>query len=494
MTRVLEMKGIVKSFSGQTVLHSVDFEVMEGEVHALIGENGAGKSTLMKILMGEFPYDKGEILLRSAPVGIASPAAALNLGIAMIHQELSPVPDMNIAENIFLGREPNRFGILNTRRQENQTAELLSSLGLSFDPRMKMRALSVAATQLVETAKAISYNSRILIMDEPTSAINEAEVRKLFDMIRLLRSRGVAVIYISHKIDELFEIADRATILRDGHRVAGRQMSELTRQQLISLMVGRELTEVFPKVNATVGDVVMTVRGLTRRNEFRDVSFDLHAGEILGIGGLMGAGRTEIVSTIFGERRPDAGEVRVRGRALGAGSTREAVQRRIAFVPEDRKNLGLNLTGSVGDNLSIVVEGRLSNAGMVRKRIVEKAVDRMIATLSIKVESRNQRVGTLSGGNQQKVVLGKWLLSEPDVVILDEPTRGIDVGAKAEIYRLIGQLAASGKAVLMISSEMPEIMGLCDRVIVLHDGALIGELSRAELSQENLMTLASGIN
>ncbi len=306
------MKGIVKSFSGQTVLHSVDFEVMEGEVHALIGENGAGKSTLMKILMGEFPYDKGEILLRSAPVGIASPAAALNLGIAMIHQELSPVPDMNIAENIFLGREPNRFGILNTRRQENQTAELLSSLGLSFDPRLKMRALSVAATQLVETAKAISYNSRILIMDEPTSAINEAEVRKLFDMIRLLRSRGVAIIYISHKIDELFEIADRATILRDGHRVAGAQMSELTRQQLISLMVGRELTEIFPKVNATVGDVVMTVRGLTRRNEFRDVSFDLHAGEILGIGGLMGAGRTEIVSTIFGERRPDTGEVRVR--------------------------------------------------------------------------------------------------------------------------------------------------------------------------------------
>jgi ABC-type sugar transport system ATPase subunit len=493
MTRVLEMKGIVKSFSGQTVLHSVDFEVMEGEVHALIGENGAGKSTLMKILMGEFPYDKGEILLRGAPVGIASPAVALSLGIAMIHQELSPVPDMNIAENIFLGREPNRFGILNARRQEDQTAQLLSSLGLGFDPRTKMKDLSVAATQLVETAKAISYNSRILIMDEPTSAINEAEVRKLFDMIRLLRSRGVAIIYISHKIDELFEIADRATILRDGHRVAGAQMRELTRQQLISLMVGRELTEVFPKVNATVGDVVMTVRGLTRRNEFRDVSFDLHAGEILGIGGLMGAGRTEIVSTIFGERRPDAGEIRVRGRALAAGSTGAAVQRKIAFVPEDRKNLGLNLTGSVADNLSIVVDGRLSTAGVVRKRVVEKAVDRMIAALSIKVGSRSQRIGTLSGGNQQKVVLGKWLLSEPDIVILDEPTRGIDVGAKAEIYRLIGQLAASGKAVLMISSEMPEIMGLCDRVVVLHDGALVGELSRAELSQENLMTLASGM-
>ncbi|HVP19722.1 MAG TPA: sugar ABC transporter ATP-binding protein [Spirochaetia bacterium] len=492
METVLEMKRITKSFSGQTVLRDVDFDLAGGEVHALVGENGAGKSTLMRILMGEFPFDSGRIVLQGKEQSISSPARALGLGIAMIHQELSPVPEMTIAENVFLGREPNRFGVLNGKKQEQQTAELMSSLGLSFDPRKKMRELSVAETQLTETAKAISYRPRILVMDEPTSAITETEVRKLFEVIRLLRSRGVGVIYISHKIDELFEIADRATILRDGSRVGGGRMADLSRRDLISLMVGRELTEIFPKVETRIGAVAMSVRGLSRRGEFTDISFDLHAGEILGLAGLMGSGRTEIVSTIFGEREPDAGEILVRGRPLRAGHMRSAVLQRIAFVPEDRKIMGLNLAGSVADNLTMVVQGRLSTAGIVRRRVAAKAVNDMIDALSIRVASAGQAVGTLSGGNQQKVVLGKWLLSDPEVVILDEPTRGIDVGAKAEIHKLMSGLAAAGKAVIMISSEMPEVIGMCDRVIVLHEGRVAGELTRAELTQERLMTLASG--
>jgi len=486
------MKNIVKSFSGQKVLHGVDFDLVEGEVHALIGENGAGKSTLMKILMGEYPVDSGEIILRGQREVISSPEKALRLGISKIHQELSPVPEMTIAENFYLGREPNRFGIVNSRKQESMTAGQLQSLGLTYDPRRKMKDLSVAEMQMVETAKAISYQSRILIMDEPTSAITESEVETLFQMIRLLRSRGVAIIYISHKISELFQIADRVTVLRDGTYAGGGKITEITRQDLIRMMVGRKVTEVYPKQAAPIGDTVLSVRGLTRSGEFEDVSFDLHAGEILGFAGLVGSGRTEVVSTVFGHLTADAGEVWVKGKQLPPGRIPKAIAGRLAFVPEDRKLQGLSLIGSVADNILMVVQKRLSSAGILNSSRDAKAVDSMMQALSIKVSSTEHLAGLMSGGNQQKVVLAKWLLSEPEIVILDEPTRGIDVGAKAEIYRLMSELARAGKAIIMVSSELPEVIGMCDRVIVLHAGKVAGEVCGRDLTQEKIMSLASG--
>ena len=492
MSLILQMKNIVKSFSGQRVLHGVSLDLEEGEVHALIGENGAGKSTLMRILMGECGVDSGEIVLRGQPVNISSPERALGLGISKIHQELSPIPEMTIAENLYLGREPNRFGIVNMKKQESMTAEQLKFLGLTLEPKTKMKELSVAETQMVETAKAISYQSRILIMDEPTSAIAETEVQRLFSMIRFLRSKGVAIIYISHKIDELFLIADRVTVLRDGARAGGGRITELSRQDLIRMMVGRKLTEVYPKEEAPVGETVLSVRKLARRDEFEDISFDLHAGEILGIAGLVGSGRTEVVSTIFGHLAADMGEVSVRGRRLPPGRIDEAIAGRIAFVPEDRKQQGLSLIGSVADNILMVVQDRMSSLGVVNDGRNAKAVDSMVRTLSIRIPSAQHRVASMSGGNQQKVVLAKWLLSEPEIVILDEPTRGIDIGAKTEIYRLMNDLAHAGKAIIMVSSELPEVIGMCDRVIVLHAGKIAGELRREDLTQERIMALASG--
>lgn len=492
MTSILSMKKIVKSFSGQEVLHGVDFDLAAGEVHALIGENGAGKSTLMKILMGELLVDSGRIVLDGLPVVLSSPEKAIHLGISKIHQELSPVPDMTIAENLYLGREPNRFGVVNMKKQESMTTEQLKSLGLTFNPRTLIRNLSVAEMQMVETAKAISYNSRVLIMDEPTSAITESEVQTLFAMIRLLRSRGVGIIYITHKIDELFQIADRVTVLRDGLYAGGGTISELTQQDLIRMMVGRQLTEVYPKHQARIGRVVMSVRSLTRKKEFEDVSFDLHAGEILGLAGLVGSGRTEVVSTIFGHLPPERGEVLINGRRLLPGRIHDAITHRIAFVPEDRKLQGLSLIGTVADNILMVVQERLATAGIVNGSRSLKAVDSVIRSLSIRVSSPANRAASMSGGNQQKVVLAKWLLSEPEIVILDEPTRGIDIGAKAEIHRLMDELTQAGKAILMVSSELPEVVGMCDRVVVLHEGKVAGEICRAQLTQERIMALASG--
>ncbi len=488
------MKGIIKSFSGIEVLHPVNFELKEGEVHALVGENGAGKSTLVKILMGEYKADAGQILLDKNKVSISSPAKALQMGISMIHQELYPIPDMTIAENMFLGREPRKFGIVNERKLIKMTIEQLKSLGIDFDPKTKMRDLNIAETQIIEIAKAISYKSRIIIMDEPTSALNESEVNNLFGMIKLLKSKGTAIIYITHKIDELFKVTDFVTVLRDGMVVGNGKIFEMSKQRIVNMMVGREINDMYPKTENAIGEEVLSVHGLTKLGEFENISFNLHRGEILGIAGLLGAGRTEIVSAIFGDKKIDKGEIKINGRKMLINHPKDAVMHKIAFVPEDRKLLGLNLIGSLSDNIIMASHKLVSTAGIVNNRICQKKVDSMIKMVSIKAASQDQLVLFLSGGNQQKVVLAKWLLNKPEIMILDEPTRGIDVGAKAEIYKLINDLARNGKAIILVSSELPEIIGMCDRVIVLHEGKVTGELNRDELTQEKIMMLASSKN
>ena len=492
MNTILEMIGIVKQFSGQEVLHGVDLSVFEGEVHALVGENGAGKSTLMRILMGELSCENGKILLEGRETKLTSPARALRSGIAMIHQELSPVPEMTISENVYLGREPNRLGVLNMRKQNEMTARHLRELGVHLKPQTKMNHLSVAETQMIEVIKAVSYKSRILIMDEPTSALSESEVKRLFEMILLLQSRKVAVVYITHRLDELYEIADRVTVLRDGYRVDTRNIQGVSKREIIKMMVGREISEVFPRKRTTPGRVLLSVSGLSRQREFENISFDLHEGEILGIAGLMGSRRSEIVSAVFGEHKADKGTIHVRGYQILQGNIAQSIRNKIAFVPEDRKLKGLNLKGTVQDNILMVIYHRARNGGLLAERSNRKKVQSVIKALKIRTTSSSNEILTLSGGNQQKVVIAKWLLAEPDILILNEPTRGIDVGAKADIYRLINDLAASGKAIILISSEMQEIVGMCNRAIVICEGKMVGEVSGGDLAEERIMALASG--
>lgn len=491
MNQVLNMENVRKSFSGVEVLHSVDLDLYAGEVLALIGENGAGKSTMMKILMGIEIPDSGDITLLGKQVSITNTAQALRLGIAMIHQELYPIPEMTIAENLFLGREFANFGFVNIRKQERETIKWLQKMDLDISPKTKMKDLSVSETQIVEIAKALSYGSQIVVMDEPTSAITTSEVNKLFEVIQLLKSEKIAVVYISHKLDELPLIADRVQILRDGKSITTKKISELSVDDMIRYMVNREISNVYPRCNNKIGETVMEVRALSRKGEFDAVSFKLKKGERLGIAGLMGAGRTEIVSTIFGDRRADSGDVYFKGKKLNAAKPSDAIKRKIALITEDRKRFGLNLMGTSKDNISICIDKRESMAGFLNNRKTNNFVDQIIEKLSIKVTSRNQIVENLSGGNQQKVVLAKWLLTEPEIIIFDEPTRGIDVGAKSEIYNLINDLVLQGKSTIIISSEMPELIGISDRIIVMSQGRIKGELSRENFSQEVIMQLAA---
>ena len=491
MSEILRMTNITKSFSGVEVLHSVDLTLSEGEVLALVGENGAGKSTLMKILMGIEQPNYGEIFLKGNNVQINSPARALTLGIAMIHQELNPIPEMTIAENLFLGREVNRFGFLDMHKQEQQTEAWLNKLHLTVSPSVKMRELSISETQMVEIAKALSYNSRILIMDEPTSAITEEEVNQLFQIINMLKREGIGIIYISHKLDELAHIADRVQVLRDGNVISVTAIGKVTRQEMVKNMVGRELSNIYPCTHNEIGEKVLEVRNLTRKGEFHDISFTLRAGEKLGIAGLMGAGRTELVSTIFGVRRADRGEIYIKGKQVNPKNPGDAIRYKVALVPEDRKLMGLNLIMTVKDNTTMCVDERQAHFGFINSSKNNMLTDRMIKNLSIKVHSRNHQVENLSGGNQQKVVLAKWLLTDPDILLFDEPTRGIDVGAKADIFELINSLVCEGRAAIIISSEMPELIGMSTRVIVMCEGVLTGELVGDNITQENIMALAS---
>lgn len=498
MDYALEMKNIYKSFPGVKVLQDISINVKAGEVHALMGENGAGKSTLMKIIMGIYKSDSGKICLNGVETEIHGPKDAIEKGIAMIHQELNPVLDMEVSENIFIGRELLKKGLENLKIIDKQSmrkeaARLFQEMDLDIDPKTIIRNLSVAQMQLVEIVKAISLNAKFIIMDEPTSAITDKEVDVLFAQIEKLKKQGVAIIYISHKMDEIFKIADTITVLRDGHYIGTKCSKEIDNEQLIAMMVGREIKEVYPKEKTEINDTILEVNNLCRKNKVKNVSFKLRRGEVLGIAGLVGSGRSELVETIFGVEPATSGEVIMNGKVLTIKHPQKAIENKIALITEDRKQTGLNLIASVEDNISLVSIEKLSRAGIIDSKKVAKTADDYIKTLSIKTSSRKVAVGTLSGGNQQKVVLAKWLLNAPDVIIFDEPTRGIDVGAKRDIYLLINKLAKEGKGVIVISSEMPEVMGISDRILVMCEGHITGELAREEFTQEAIMKFASAM-
>ncbi len=489
---LLRMSGIWKAFPGVQALDDVHLDVEAGTVHALMGENGAGKSTLMKVLAGIYQADAGRIELNGREVGVQDSATALRFGIAMIHQELSPVPAMTVAENIYLGREPvNRFQLVDNKQMIADAQSVFGKWQIDINPCRVMKTLSVAQMQMVEIAKAISTNARLIIMDEPTSAITEREVEHLHRMIRSLRENGVAIIYITHKIDEVFKIADKVTVFRDGKHVATVPAAELDRQKLITLMVGRELTHLFPKEHPEIGDVVMSVRGLTRRGVISDISFDLRRGEILGLAGLMGSGRTEVLEAIFGVTKVDAGEITIKGKRVSIKSPADAIDAGMGLLTEDRKLTGIMGALSVHDNMTIANLNKFSPCGILRKRQMKTACEEQRDALAIKTPSLAQLIKNLSGGNQQKVLVSRWLLTLPDVLMIDEPTRGIDVGTKSEIHRLMSGLAREGKAILMVSSEMPEILGMSDRILVMAGGKISAEFSRAEFTQEKVLQAAT---
>lgn len=489
---ILEMEHISKSFPGVKVLQDVMLQVRAGEVHALMGENGAGKSTLMKILMGIYTADSGNIKMDGQVIQNKGPKDAMEHGIAMIHQELNPVMDMMVFENVFMGRElrkPSR--LVDKKAMIRETTALLEKMNIPIAPMAYMRNLSVAQCQLIEIVKAISVGARIVIMDEPTSAITDREVDTLFEQIHLLKEANVAIIYISHKMDEIFRICDRITVLRDGLFIGCDRAENLNQQKLIHMMVGRDITDIYPKEQVEIGSVVFEAKDIRYQNKVRDVSFQLRQGEVLGIAGLVGAGRSELVETIFGIRRKNGGEIFKDGQKITINQPQDAIANRIALITEDRKITGLDLIASVQDNITMASLKRVSTGGLLKKQKEVEASRKYIDALRIKTPSEKTLVGNLSGGNQQKVVIAKWLMTEADIIILDEPTRGIDVGAKRDIYLLIGEFVKSGKAVIVISSEIPEVMGLADRVLVMAEGRLTGELSREEMSQERIMAYAA---
>ena len=487
------MEGISKSFPGVQALRDVQFEVQGGEVHALVGENGAGKSTLMRILGGVHQRDAGEIHLRGQPVEIPSPVYARMLGISIIHQELNQVPALPVAENIFLGREPRRAGgFVDWKTMYARANTLLQDLGLPIDPRRRLGTLTVAEQQLVEIAKALSVEADLVIMDEPTAALTVEETERLFRFIRDLRPRGVGIVYITHRLEEIFTIADRVTVLRDGQYVGTYAIGELTMDGLIRLMVGRQLTEKFPKEPVAAGAPVLEVRGLTSRGRFTDVSFTVHRGEILGIAGLIGSGKAAVAHAIFGAITVDSGEILVDGHPVTIRSPSEAIAHGIGLVTEDRKRLGLVLGMSVTANITLPVLPELETAGFVRRREEAARVTQAIRDLDMAVASPEQPARNLSGGTQQKVVVAKWLQTRARVLLLVEPTRGIDVGAKVEMYRLMVDLARRGVGIVMISSELPEILGMSDRILVMHEGRITGEFPRETATQEAILASASG--
>ncbi|MDP3703104.1 MAG: sugar ABC transporter ATP-binding protein [Candidatus Omnitrophota bacterium] len=487
------MRGISKSFPGVRALRDVKFDVRAGEVHALVGENGAGKSTLMRILGGVHQRDAGDIYLRGRPVVIPSPVHARQLGISIIHQELNQVPGLSVAENIFLGREPRRpGGLVDWRAMYARADELLRGLGLPIDPRRRLRTLTVAEQQLVEIAKALSVEADLVIMDEPTAALTVEETERLFRFIRDLRARGVGVVYITHRLEEIFRIADRVTVLRDGQHVGTHAIAELTMDGLIRLMVGRQLTEKFPKEPVAPGPPVLDVRGLSVKGVFSDVSFTVRRGEILGIAGLIGSGKTAVAHAVFGAIPVEAGEIYLDGRRVSARSPAEAIRLGIGLVTEDRKRLGLVLGMGVGANITLPVLPSLDTAGFIHHAEEERLVRAAIRDLDMAVTSPDQRARNLSGGTQQKVVVAKWLQTRVKVLLLAEPTRGIDVGAKVEMYRLMVDLARKGVGIVMISSELPEILGMSDRILVMHEGRVTGEFLPQTATQEAILASATG--
>ena len=490
---LLTAEGVRKEFPGVVALDDVTFRLKRGSVHALMGENGAGKSTLMKILAGIYHPDKGTVRLKGVDIRLESPLDALENGIAMIHQELNLMAPMTVAENIWIRREPlTRVGFVDHKEMNRKTAELFNRLNISIHPQTRVGELSVANRQMVEIAKAVSYESDVLIMDEPTSALTEREVAHLFEIIRGLRDQGIGIVYITHKMNELFEIADEFSVFRDGRYIGTHASSDVTRDDIIRMMVGREITQMFPKEDVPLGEVVLSVRNLTLDGVFRDVSFDVRAGEILGVAGLVGSGRSNVAETIFGVTPASSGTIEIDGKPVDLFSPTEAIRHRMAFLTEDRKETGCLLILNVLENMQLaVLQDRFVRNGFVQQAGLSAECEEMCRKLRVKTPNLNERIENLSGGNQQKVLIGRWMLTNPRILILDEPTRGIDVGAKAEIHRLVTEMAKNGVAVIMISSEMPEVLGMSDRIMVMHEGRVTGFLNREEATQIKVMDLAS---
>ena len=490
---IVELRGIAKQFGGVQALRGVDFSLFPGEVHALVGENGAGKSTLVKILAGIHRPDAGTLKVGGRVVELRSPTQAQALGIAVVQQEPMLFPDLDVAENVFMGRHPrDRFGRVDWKRIYREVDQLFASLDVSLSSHMPVQGLSVAEQQLVEIAKALSLQARVLVLDEPTAALSAHEVEELFTIVQQLRERGVAILFVSHRLEEVFRIADRLTVFRDGTHVITAPVSEMNTEEIIKHMVGRELSNLFPKGEAEIGEVVLEVRHLTRPGVFADVSFSLRRGEILGFAGLVGAGRTEVARVLFGIDRAESGEILLKGKNVRIRSPQHAMQNGIAYVPEDRHQQGLVMNFSIASNVTLPILQQVSRLGLVDPRKEQKIAGQYASQLRIRSTSVEQLVNALSGGNQQKVVLSKWLATNPSVLILDEPTRGIDVGAKSEVHRIISDLAAGGLAIILISSELPEVLAMADRVIVLHEGRVTGAFARSEATSERVMFAATG--
>jgi len=494
MAPFLELSGISKSFPGVQALREVSLRLERGEVVALLGENGAGKSTLMKILAGLHAPDAGEIRLDGVTVSIPAPADAISRGVSLIHQELNLAPNLSVAANLFLGREPRRFGFIDEAAIASRSRELLVRVGLEIPPSALVEGLSLAQQQLIEIAKALSTEARLLVMDEPTSSLTESEARRLFEVVAELRASGVGIVYITHRLHEVEELADRAVVLRDGELAGELSREELQRGRMVSLMVGRDLERFYARAEERPpGEPVLSVSHLrTAAHPRQEVSFELRRGEIVGLAGLVGAGRSELLESLFGLSPPLAGGIVVDGEILVPASPRHAIRAGLALVPEDRKAQGLVVDFSVRENLNLAALEHAARAGFVDRAATDATARESIDDLRIKTPSAEQPVRFLSGGNQQKVVLGKWLAMRPRVLLLDEPTRGVDVGAKQEIYAIVERLASEGVAVLFVSSEMEEVLGLADRVLVMHEGRLTGELGRGEMSEESILHLATG--
>ncbi len=494
MDTLLRVTNVSKSFAGVQALKDVSFELRPDEVHALVGENGAGKSTLIKIITGAHAADEGTLEVGGRVIAENSPLISRSLGIAAIYQQPALFPDLTVAENIALGLEPRGgWRVVRWRERRRRARDLLNRIGAAIDPDTVVSQLTMPEQQLVEIARSLGAEARLLIMDEPTASLSEREVGRLFRVIRDLRGRGVSIIYISHRLDELFQVADRVTVLRDGRTVQTRPMAGVDRAELIRLMVGREITSVFPKQEVPIGDVVLELRGVgCRESGVSGVSLTVRAGEIVGLAGLVGAGRTELARVLFGLTHADAGEIRLRGRPVVIDSPARAVGLGIAYVPEDRRRHGVILEMPVAANTSLAILKRISTLGWLDFAGERGLAASFVKRLGIKVASLDAPVGNLSGGNQQKVAVARWLATDPAVLVLDEPTQGVDVGAKAEIHRLMGELAARGLAILMISSELSEVLGMSDRVVVMHAGTVVGTLDRAEATQEKVLALALG--
>ncbi len=491
MDSILTLKGVSKDFPGIKALDRVDLSVRPGEVHALIGENGAGKSTLVKILSGVFPPTEGVITLEGKPISFRSPHESQAAGISAIHQEATMFPELSVTENIFMGHHLKARGMVGWRSMQERTSELLESLQIKINPRAKVKTLSFAERQMVEIVKALSINTKIVIMDEPTSALTLREVEHLYTIIRQLAQSGKAIIFISHKFDEIFEIADSYTVLRDGKWVGEGRVAEATVDSIVRMMVGRSLDQMYPKSEIPLGEVALKVQGLTRNGIFKDVSFELRKGEILGFFGLVGAGRSEVMRVIFGIDAADGGEISIDGKRVEIRNPSDAMRHGIALVPEDRQLQGAILPMNIRENTTLPIVGSLARRGVLRRGAETSVTERYGSLLQVKSAGWEAAVNSLSGGNQQKVVLAKWLATKPRVLVLDEPTKGIDVATKATVHKFISDLAAESIAVILVSSELPEILGMSDNIVVMHEGRITAHMSRAEATPERVIIAAT---